>query len=243
MPEWSRREIYDRFGISSAYFSTYKKRGKVIVNENGKIDDNDPINKEFLRTLYEKTEEKKAESSAKKGKEKAKKKTEKKVKSNGSAKKKPEPEPIEPEEVSEEEGFDPYKTSPAAPSSEDTLSKSEIQAQHERQKLEYTKRRNRLLELERQKKEGEVVPTEQVQKIFAQHFKNVTTAFEEGIENMITEFSHRKAMTDEDVSELRKNLVSVVNDAIDKARKSSKKDVEAIVRDFSMKRERGERDR
>jgi len=253
MPEWTRKEIYEHFEISSAYFATYKKRGKVNVNDEGKIDDKDPVNKEFLTSLQQKLEEKQVEGSGtsggggKKGQQKAKKKSQSKGKQKGQQKngkqQKKDPEPIEPEQVSEEDGFDPYKSNPAAPSSADVMSKTEIQAQHEAQKLEYTKRRNRLLELDRQKKEGEVVPTEEVQKVFAQHFRNVTTAFEEGMENMITEFSHRKGFTDDEVSELRERLVSVVNNSIEKARKASKKDIEGIVSEFSMKREKGERDR
>lgn len=199
MPRWTRKEVQDHFGISSAYFTTNRKRGKVKVDEAGYIDDSDPVNTRFIGMLRERKEGVPA-------------------KDQGNSDQSP----------------------PESPEQGGSL--LNIERETKVAELEKKRRESALLELRRQRQEGEVLPTEEVRKVFAQHFRNVGAAFEDATENLIQEMAARKKMSEEDVAELRSRLVSIVNDAVEQAKEASKRDVKAIVEEFSQKRERGERD-
>lgn len=199
MPKWTRKEIQDHFGITSAYFTTNRNRGKVKVDEAGYIDDSDPVNERFLGKLRER---------------------------KGAA-------PSKDQRNSEESP--PENAAQAG-------NLLQIERETKAAELEKKQRESALLELKRQRQEGEVIPTIEVTKVFSQHFRNTVAAFEEASDNLIQEMAARKKMSDKDVADLRNRLVSIVNDAIDKATEASKKDIQAIVEEYSVKRERGERD-
>lgn len=105
-------------------------------------------------------------------------------------------------------------------------------------KLEQDLRLNRIREL---KLTGEVVPTDQIQSLFTQHTKSIINRFHQAGDNLITEIAKKKALSPDEVADLRFDLVNIINKSTMDAIQDSLKQVDFIQQEYSQKRERGER--
>ena len=99
----------------------------------------------------------------------------------------------------------------------------------------------KLLKVKTSKASGEVIPTEVVRMVFAQHFKSLTAAFQNAADNLLMDIQKMKNLSREEVAHLRGQLVIVVNGAIDEGVKESKKSISNIVQEYSDKKGVGER--
>lgn len=101
------------------------------------------------------------------------------------------------------------------------------------------------LEISRMKKEkmaGELIPTELVLLLFASHFKSVTTSFHQAIENLLTTIAKQNDLNREAVAKIRGELIEVINKAVKDGLQSSKRDVASLVREYSQKKGKGDKE-
>jgi len=92
-----------------------------------------------------------------------------------------------------------------------------------------------------QKLNGEIIPTELVTLVFAQHFKSITDSFYHAADNYIAVVAKRFGGKQEDISFVRGELIKLVNKAVQDSIKESKKNVDNIVNEYSQRRAAGER--
>jgi hypothetical protein len=98
-----------------------------------------------------------------------------------------------------------------------------------------------LLKLREEKLNAIVIPTELVKVIFMQHSRSIATEFKNTIDGIITKIAKKKDLNLNEVAELRGELLSSINMAMDKSVVESKKSIGNIVKEFIEKKEVGER--
>lgn len=91
------------------------------------------------------------------------------------------------------------------------------------------------------KAQGEVIPTDLVKVVFAQHSKSITVSFHQGADNFISQIAKRTGMKREEMASLRGELIKVVNQSVKDSIKESKVAIKNIVSEYSEKRGVGER--
>ena len=90
--------------------------------------------------------------------------------------------------------------------------------------------------LELQKKMGSLIPTELMGAVISQQSKSFSSAFRQALSRAIDLFILKYKLTGEDAAEMRKVVTETVNKAITDALAESKKQVKAIAKEFSEKR-------
>lgn len=110
------------------------------------------------------------------------------------------------------------------------------------QELEKKQVETRILTIKEQKLIGEVIPTDIVKSIFTQHSQSIVTEFKNCIEDVLTIFGKRKGLNTNEIAEIRGSLTVSINVAVDKAVDMSKKNLNSIISEFSVKRDVGERE-
>lgn len=96
------------------------------------------------------------------------------------------------------------------------------------------------LEIEIQKKKGEVVPSELIKPVFLQHNQSIITEFKNATDEIIRIFSKKRSLTVEEVAEIKGETTETINNAINKATFSTVKAVESIVSEHSERKAIGE---
>lgn len=122
------------------------------------------------------------------------------------------------------------------------ITKYDLEVEFKELSIEKLKVDTRLQELKEDKIRGEVIPIEIVKTVFAQHSQNIITEFKNSVENIITIFAKKKSLNGNEVAEIRGQMVFSINTAVDKAVDSSKRNLNHIVKEFSVKKEVGERE-
>lgn len=97
------------------------------------------------------------------------------------------------------------------------------------------------LELDNQRKRGEVIPTVLIGPLVFQMNQSIMTAFKNGAEEIVRMMGKKYGMTAADMSEMRGQLIKITNTAMDKARDLTLANVRAIVNEHQEKRGVGER--
>jgi hypothetical protein len=92
-----------------------------------------------------------------------------------------------------------------------------------------------------EKQMGQVIPTELVKSVIAQHSKSITVAFQIAGNDLIANMAKRKGFSGEEVAELRAVLTNAINKAVADSVNESKKTLKNIVAEYSAKRGVGER--
>lgn len=226
MPRYTRKEFAELCGVTPVYVNQYVARKKIILNESGEIDTAFPMNAAF----YE----------ARKGSLPQQQEVKKEVAQQSKEKVKPKklPQTIYVPEV------------PKAKSGKHNMNSEEIEKmttnfemdnalkrlEMEKKELEVEK-----LKIQNAKLNGEVIPTDLVKMIFAQHFKSVTTAFHQGADNFITEITKRLDLKRDEMVRLRKELVEIINQAVNDSIEDSKGSIDNIQEEYSQTRGVGER--
>lgn len=95
--------------------------------------------------------------------------------------------------------------------------------------------------LKEQKLMGEAIPTNLVKNVITVLSKSIVSSFKDGAENLLIQISKRKALTIDEVAELRGLLVNIINSANHKAVEDSKKNIKIIVQEYSSKKSAGEK--
>lgn len=103
--------------------------------------------------------------------------------------------------------------------------KKSIDIERARQELE-------LSELKKQKIRGEVIPTAIVRTAFAQLFGAFSSSFKQEIENLIVEWTQIMHLNRNQQADLRKRLVKILNQGIDKGVEEAKTNIDNVVMEF-----------
>lgn len=90
------------------------------------------------------------------------------------------------------------------------------------------------------KAHGQVIPTDLIKNLIAVHSKSITVSFKNACESLIIEFSKKKGLDRNEVAEIRKELIAVINQAVTDSIAISKKDLKNIVQEYSIKKGVGE---
>lgn len=210
---FKQAEFAQKCGIEQAYLTMYRKRGKVIVNEDGMVDDANTTNILFMQKCLtrvpkvveeklevEKTEAKSQPSKTKKG-QKAQ-ISEKKSKSSQKAVEKA------------DERFD-------------------LDTEKKRMEIENLRREARLNDAKEEKMLGKLIPTDPVKSLFMQTIKAYTMSFKQAADKIVLEFGKRSKMNRNDLAEMRGELIAAINKASEEGITESKKGVQNIVREYS----------
>jgi hypothetical protein len=223
MAIFTPKEFYTLCGISKGNFYTYKKRGNIHTSEDGTIDSLLPMNADFMnkRVMNKKTippptlahEVARVDTVVV---AKPKKKTKDEL---ASIKR----------DIVRQEDADAQATH-----------KYNLDRQIKEAELEAKEQTIELNKLKIAKLSGEVIPTDLVRIIFAQHFRSVSNAFNNAADNYISVIIAKFNGKKDDVAFIRGELINVVNEAIKDAIAESKHHVGNIVSEYSSKRGKGE---
>jgi hypothetical protein len=225
----TKKELRERCGnLTAGNLSNYIKRGKIVLNSNGDIDLNNDVNRLFLqKNMVSQDAEDDTEAKKKTPKER--------IIDNNIKKEKASKQPAvqlvlgdgENDEVLDKLGV------PTITYSERVLKYRDTQ-----------KRQKEIerLELDLQKKRGEVIPTELILPVFKQHNHSLSTQFHNGAEEFLRRIAKIKDLSSTEVAKLKGELVAIINEAQRKSAEMTIHGVDAIIKEFSVKKGVGERE-
>lgn len=98
----------------------------------------------------------------------------------------------------------------------------------------------RIALIKEEKMRGEVIPTEMVKILFAQHSKNTIVEFENSLDKVLTILAKEIGMNNKTISKYRGIIKKEINIAVDSTISKTKEDIINIIEEFSEKRSRGE---
>lgn len=199
-------EFAQKCGIGRNNINVYKKRGKILVDADGYIDEQNPLNAAFLEKCLKKPRKEPKVPV---------------VEITTSIPEKPQKAQIT-EKKSKEEKYTKYDR--------------QLDLSLEKKQMEIAKmeRDARLADMEHEKALGKLVPTDPVKSLFMHTIKSFTMAFKQESEKIINEFSKRYKMNRNDAAEMREQLVALINRAAEDGIMESKKAVSTIVREYSQ---------
>lgn len=117
-------------------------------------------------------------------------------------------------------------------------------AQIERDKkiadLEKTLVETRLKLMQEQQKKGENIPTDHVKMIVTHLSKSFTTKFHQAADNFLMEIGKKKALSREEMAEMRGALIAVINEASTVAVEEAKRNIKTAQKDVAIKKGVGE---
>lgn len=210
----SKKEFAEGCGIKTNRLAIYIQRGKVIVSGE-MIDDENEINQSFKTKRL---------NSPKKNNEA--------TKSNVT----PTEPSRAPSEKAENETFSRQNTSPSSMQTDRALKKMDIDYEKKQKEIERLDQEMRLARLQEEKLLGKLIPTDMVKNLFAQHFKSVTLTFKQAADLIAVEFGKKAKIARNDQAELRGQLVTIINRAIEDGITESKRSLAHIVHEYSQTR-------
>lgn len=207
MALYKQAEFAQKCGIEQAYLTMYRKRGKVVVTDDGMVDDAQAINILFLeKCLKRPLKEPKVANIQRSEKQKKASKariTDKKSKSSEKAQEKV------------DERFD-------------------LDTEKRRMEIEKLQRESRTADIQHEKMIGRMLPTEPIKTLFIQTIKAYGVGFTQAANKFLIEFAKRAKMSRNDVAEMRALLVAEINDGSRVAINESKKAVSHIIQEYSQ---------
>ncbi|HXP52159.1 MAG TPA: hypothetical protein VN922_19540 [Bacteroidia bacterium] len=217
MAEVSKKEFSQQCGFATNQLSVFISRKKVIVKENGLIDTEEPANVAFLL------------------KQKARDKSDKNVTNSKDVERQ--------QEISKTQSSTPIdlNRSPKKPKRKTSDSEFfELETQQKELAIQKATEEIELLRIRREKLNGELIPTDLVKIIFSQHTKSILVEFNNSIDKVLTVFKQSAQLSKADEIRIRKQLLDELNLSSKKSLDESKKNIYAIINQFSEKRTKGE---
>lgn len=231
MPIYSLQGFAKLIGRSKAAVSqdASEKRGcKVIYNKDGNIDTDNPTNKAYMERWLAKVELEKKESGS-------------------DIKVLPAVDFEKPIVAPHTEAFaeqvrnsdsDEYTDLPTNKLPNDL---SKLQVLEKKTSIRKTQKDTEKLQLQIDKLNGILIPTELVRMVFVYFSKEMQTAFHQAADNLLVDFSTIKQLSSKEQADLRAKLVAITNKATTEGVKAGKKGLENIVNEYSQTRGKGER--
>jgi hypothetical protein len=99
----------------------------------------------------------------------------------------------------------------------------------------------RIALIKEEKLKGEILPTELFKMLFARHTKSIHVEFHNSVDKMLIRISKRKHLNNEETTEIRKELIQEINNAILLAKDETLKDLKGMIKEYSEKRSAGEK--
>lgn len=124
---------------------------------------------------------------------------------------------------------------------DDSLSFTALSKREKKVNIQKKEEEIKLLRLKEEKIRGHVVPIDIIKNLFRLHTQSIVTAQKDGIEDLIINFSGESRISSEQIARLRGKMVEILNNAVDKAVLSTKKNISSIMSEFIEKKEVGER--
>jgi hypothetical protein len=212
----SKKEFADQCGIPTNNLSVQISRGKVVLTDAGMIDTANDKNRAFWEKRLSKksTDSENAEQTAS---------------ALAAVQKKAVP----------VINFTETNTEDNSPESIPAFVVSERKLKH----LDTQKRAKEIekLELEIEKKKGEVIPSELIKPVFLQHNQHILHAMKNADEEILTHISHKYSITAPDMAYMRGKSIEIRNAAMQKATDSSIKSIANIINEFAEKRSAGQK--
>lgn len=221
MPYYSQSEIARIVGKSNAYISTYTKRGKLV--KSGTVYDTDiPENRDFLLGFgIDPSKPIVIPPKVSKTKPTSKKETKTVSKKDSDPKiEKPKRKTLRSAPVIE------------APKNQDQDSKYQADLVKKNADIEYKEAQTEKIRLEIARLRGENIPIDLVTNLVRELSSSLIKSYKEGAENIVTEMAHRTKMDPEMEAQMRGKLVSVINEAHNRAIDVAKKKVVSIAYDI-----------
>jgi hypothetical protein len=207
MAKYSVREFADLLLIQPKDVHVYIGRGVIVYDENKKIDDTNLVNMKFIksRKVY----------------------NERNGKTNIDF-------PSEAKEVRSYNSMQQSFQKKEPEKKKQTLNKNisenvELSNELEKLKIEKLKEEIEIARLKKEKMSGESIPLDYAQRVFALHFKNIASEFYNATDNYTAVIVDKLKGSRKELAEFRQVLKSVVNTAIDEARKMSAKDLDVVI--------------
>lgn len=218
MPLLTQTEFAEKCGVSLAYLSVNKSRNKVILDTQGYVDELNSTNQLFLQKCLSRS---KSASKAIEATEKGSKSHITQQAPSGNQSKN-----------TENEEFSRQNTIVT----DRALKKMDIDYEKKQKEIERLDQEMRLARLQEEKLLGKLIPTDMVKNLFAQHFKSVTLTFKQAADLIAVEFGKKAKIARNDQAELRGQLVTIINRAIEDGITESKRSLAHIVHEYSQTR-------
>ncbi|HTH58227.1 MAG TPA: hypothetical protein VL728_19410 [Cyclobacteriaceae bacterium] len=209
MGRHTRAEFQKITGLSRGNLFNYIKRGK-IIEENGLIDDKNPVNLFFLERKGVVLEEIPQEKTT----------------------------TPRPKNQSDESKVEPYDDDDVDSQGDQTLTglnKTRIKVDIAKKRKE-----TELLKLREQKIKGEIVPVADVSVLFSNHTQSIFSALKDWGDELIIEIAEEARLSGEQLARRRKRMIERLNNAVDRANLMTKKSMGIITDNFSISKGVGE---
>ena len=210
MARHTQAEFAKICGVTNAYISVNKKRGKVIFSEDGYIDDSIQENAYFLQKCLDKL-----------------------LKESNEIEKKPEVSPAKTEQSTKSD----EKKSNKSITGKDRY---ELDIQKKALEIEKLKVDTRLQELKEEKIRGEVIPITIVKTLVSTLSQSILTSQKDANEATLINISKEARLTGDQLAKLRGKMVESLNQGVDKAITNAMRQLKSLVEEFSIKKEIGE---
>ncbi len=210
MALYKQGEFAQKCGITPAYLTMYRKRGKVVLTDDGMVDEGNATNALFMQKCLTRPKKEPKEVVATVSEPKPKKEVR--------PKKAPEA------RISEKK------------SEADTKADERFDLDTAKKKIEIKKleRESMLADMEHERKVGKLLPTEPVQSLLIHTIKNYTVAFKQAADKILMDFANRAKMNRNEIAELKGELITAINRAADQGLSDSKKSVTQIIMEYSQ---------
>jgi hypothetical protein len=202
MPKYSRQDIIEKYGVQHAYISVYIKREKLIEEAGGDFDTKNPINKIWFKKQDEKL---KLDSTEVNHKTDSKKKKEKQ----------------------KEIDFTGREEENAA-----KLRKHEADIEQKTITTELRQEELDLKRMQRMRLQGQLIPTELVQRTFVIHMKNIADTIYSGSDDIATKMVKILGGDRDNLIQIRKEIIEIMNSCISEAKTRSKRDINNIMSEY-----------
>lgn len=209
---FKQAEFAKKCGIHQAYLTMNRKRRKVIVDENGMVDDANPINALFMERCLKRP-----------------KKEPKEIKNAVAP-----PSGDKPVQASKKK-ITPKAPEPGTHTKYDE--RFDLDTEKRRSEIKKLERENQLADIKHQKVIGKLTPTEVTRSLFVQTIKNYTINFKQAADKVIQEFAKRTRMNRNDIAAMKGELILAINHASENANLESKKGVDNLVMEYSETKE------
>jgi hypothetical protein len=97
------------------------------------------------------------------------------------------------------------------------------------------------LQIEIDKKKGEVIPSELIEPFFLLHSQSLTTEFKNAMEDSLRNICHLYSVSITDVADYKGYITKRINEALDKATDSTVRQMKQLIQEYADKRGIGER--
>jgi polyhydroxyalkanoate synthesis regulator phasin len=207
---FKQAEFAQKCNIQQAYLTMNRKRGKVIVNEEGMVDDANAINVLFMERCLSRVPK------------------EPKEKPDVSE------EPVKIKKAQKAQIIEKKSKSSSSKAAEKADERFDLDTEKRKMEIEKIRRETRLADIQHEKMIGKMLPTEPIKSIFIQTIKAYTVSFTQAANKILQEFAKRNKMNRNDVAEMRGELIAAINQATKEGTDQSQKAVNHIIREYSQ---------